>query len=75
MQKIIDTFQAEFGLISDKVIILEESFNNLLASKREWIYNPGVYVFYLDNKIIKVGRHLKNSRKRAYQHITDNTKN
>lgn len=31
--------------------------------------------FYSAEKVIKVGRHLVNSRKRASEHIRDNTRN
>jgi len=46
-----------------------------LNSKEEsnLIWHPGVYVFFGNKRIWKVGRHLTNSRKRATQHITENT--
>lgn len=47
----------------------------LSSSKKQYIYYPGVYVFYLDGKVIKVGRHLTNSRKRALEHLKANTRN
>lgn len=75
IQEIKDAFNAEFGTISDKFIIIEENLNTLASSNKDCIYHPGVYVFYLDGKVIKVGRHLINSRKRALEHIRDNTKN
>ena len=75
MEKIIETFELEFNSISDKFEIIEENVRNLPNSKKEFIHNPGVYVFFNNNGIIKVGRHLKNSRKRAYEHIIANTKN
>lgn len=48
---------------------------NVLDANQNFIYYPGVYVFYGDNKVWKVGRHLTNSRMRAIQHIDVNTGN
>lgn len=75
MNQIKEIFRTEFSKISDKFQIIEENVNVLPYSEKEFISMPGVYVFFNKNRIIKVGRHLKNSRKRAYEHITSNTKN
>lgn len=75
IRQIEKIFKAEFGSISDKFTVIEENPSNLNASKKEHIYHPGVYVFCLDDKVIKVGRHLINSRKRALEDIRDNTHN
>lgn len=71
--KIHEKFKEEFGIISQKFVILEETVPNLSNSKLPYIYHPGVYVFTHNEEIIKVGRHLTNSRKRALEHIQDNT--
>lgn len=68
-------FRDEFGLISEKFVVIEEDLMNLSTSKKDYIYHPGVYVFFLEGKIIKVGRHLTNSRKRALEHLVTNTSN
>ena len=73
--RIESVFRKEFGLIESKFRVIDISVPLLLASKEEFIYNPGVYVFYKGADVIKVGRHLQNSRKRAWQHIQDNTCN
>lgn len=73
--EIKEEFHAEFGTIADKFTIIEEYLVNLSKSEVEYIYNPGVYVFWLEGNVIKVGRHLTNSRKRALEHIKDNTAN
>lgn len=75
VQEIKHAFKTEFGSISEKFDIIEENLSNLGNSKKEHIYYSGVYVFYLEGEVIKVGRYLTNSRKRALQHIRDNTKN
>ncbi len=74
-EKIIEIFKSEFEFIENKFIIIEEKINNLKASRKEFIYNPGVYIFIDNNLVIKVGRHFSNSRKRALEHIKANTKN
>lgn len=74
-EKIIQTFEKEFSLISDKFAIIEGSIDTISQSSEQYIYHPGVYVFYQNNGVIKVGRHLINSRKRALEHIRENTKN
>lgn len=56
-------------------MVIEDDIINLSTSKKNYIYHPGVYVFFLEGAVIKVGRHLTNSRKRALEHIRDNTKN
>ena len=68
-------FSKEFGIISEKFVVIEEDLINLASSEKDYIYNPGVYVFFLEGKVIKVGRHLTNSRKRALEHIKANTRN
>lgn len=73
--EIKEEFYIEFGKIADKFTIIEEYLVNLSKSKKEYIYHPGVYVFCLEGNVIKVGRHLTNSRKRALEHIRDNTAN
>lgn len=38
------------------------------------IERPGVYIYWKDQHVIKVGKSNDNARKRACQHLTDNTK-
>ena len=38
------------------------------------VIRPGIYIFWVGNKVWKVGRHLVNVRKRSLEHIRDNTK-
>ncbi|NOZ45589.1 MAG: hypothetical protein GXO79_02285 [Chlorobi bacterium] len=81
IDEIIEIFKTEFKPIIDKFEIIKvlngKSFTrkNVLDAKHDFIYYPGVYVFYGDNKTWKVGRHLTNSRMRTMQHIDANTRN
>ncbi|MDC6390527.1 hypothetical protein PP182_17695 [Maribacter sp. PR1] len=75
LNDIIEEFKNEFGIISNKFVVIEEDLINLSTSGKKYVYHPGVYVFFLEGVVVKVGRHLTNSRKRALEHIKDNTKN
>lgn len=72
--KIENVFRQEFASIETKFHIIDLPVASLLVSKDEFICNPGVYVFYRGEEVIKVGRNFTNCRKRAWQHIRDNTK-
>lgn len=72
-QDIKQIFNSEFSFITDKFVIIEEILPNLKNSTKDYIYHPGVYIFLFDSKVIKVGRHLTNSRKRALEHIKAET--
>lgn len=75
MREITNTFKAEFGFLEDKFAIIEERLSDLGSSAKDCIYHPGVYIYHLDDQVIKVGRHLTNCRKRALEHISSNTRN
>jgi hypothetical protein len=72
---ILTLFESEFSFVKDRFKVIDLNVSELKSSVEECIYHPGVYVFYSAEKIIKVGRHLVNSRKRALEHIRDNTMN
>jgi len=74
VETVTRNFLAEFYCIKEKFKIFNLSIKEAYESKEEYIYHPGVYVFWHGDRIIKVGRHLTNSRKRALEHIRDNTK-
>ncbi|WP_156102275.1 hypothetical protein [Muricauda sp. MAR_2010_75] len=75
IQEVEEIFITEFQAVFDRFTIIEEDVLSLASSNKDYIYHPGVYVFFLNGKVIKVGRHLTNSRKRALEHIRDNTRN
>jgi len=74
IQDIIELFKKEFNFLSDKFFIYNIPLAEAKDSKAEHIWKPGVYVFWQPARgVIKVGRHLTNSRKRAFEHIRDDT--
>jgi len=71
---VIHRFKMEFGSIAEKFVIIELPIKAASGSWEENVAMPGVYVYWHPQKgVIKVGRHLTNSRKRALEHIRDNT--
>ena len=70
-----ELFDNEFFCLKNKIDVIILPVPEAKNSNIENIYNPGVYVFWKNNRVWKVGRHLENSRKRAFEHITDNTSN
>lgn len=74
-------FRKEFGIIECKFKVIKVlngkplNKENILEAKDkdDLIWHPGVYVFFGNKTVWKVGRHLTNSRMRAAQHVTDNT--
>ena len=81
IDKIIEIFHNEFHFVENKFDIIRvlnnKKFNleNILSAidKNDCIWHPGVYVFYGQKKVWKVGRHFINSRMRASQHLAENT--
>ena len=66
-------FDDEFIQIKDKFVIYNLSLEEAEYSNEPHIWKSGVYVFWHpERKVIKVGRHLTNSRKRAFEHIKGN---
>ena len=64
----------EFGSIASRFKLFNLEIGEARDSKDPEIAKPGVYVFWSpSSNVIKVGRHLVNSRKRAFEHIRDNT--
>jgi hypothetical protein len=64
-------FKAEFSPIVHKFVCIEETGNTIKESTKTYVWHPGVYVWWKGNDVIKVGRHLTNSRKRAMEHYTN----
>jgi len=72
---IYDSFHHEFGFLKEKFNIIPISLIEARESQELEVAMPGVYIFWKDDEIMKVGRHFENSRKRALEHIRDNTHN
>lgn len=73
LEEIKIIFNSEFREISEKFQIHDILLVDAPNDKTPGAASPGVYVFINNEKVIKVGRHLKNSRKRALEHIVANT--
>lgn len=73
-------FQREFDQIANKFEIIELQADKALRADEsleldaKYVSHPGVYVWWSSEKgPLRVGRSLTNSRKRALEHIRDNT--
>ena len=86
VNKVIEIFEQEFAPIRNKFEIIKVLEGHKLESdfirkvkkppeNEDIIWHPGVYVFYGNGHVYRVGRHLTNSRMRVLQHINDNTRN
>lgn len=87
IQEIINLFEGEFKDIRSKFEIIKLldnkreldikiiEFLKLPSDEKNYIWHPGVYIFYGNGKPYRVGRHLGNSRFRVMQHLKVNTKN
>ncbi|GAI01045.1 unnamed protein product, partial [marine sediment metagenome] len=54
-------------------IIKDLTFKEAKFSPDPDVNRGGVYIWFSNNRVYKVGRSLGNSRKRAFEHIRDNT--
>ncbi|MBA7697001.1 hypothetical protein ES703_105659 [subsurface metagenome] len=66
-------FTTEFSNVADRFIIKQLTFEQAETSYDPDVARGGVYVWWKDDRVYKVGRSLENSRKRALEHIRDNT--
>lgn len=73
LEEIKIIFNSEFREISEKFQIHDIRLVDAPNDKTPGAASPGVYVFINEERVIKVGRHLKNSRKRALEHIVADT--
>ena len=75
VEEINGLFEREFGPIKEKFHVLDPlSVEEARNSSADFVWHPGVYVWIHPEKgVIRVGRHLTNSRKRALEHIGANT--
>lgn len=66
-------FFDEFESLVDRFKVINILLSDASNDRTPGVAAPGVYVFLDGDKIIKVGRSLTNSRKRALEHIPANT--
>lgn len=73
-EEVKQVFDGKFSIIRKLFCVIELSVQGAKHSKEGCICHPGVYVWYhLDRGVLRVGRHFTNARKRALEHIQDNT--
>lgn len=68
-----DMVSDEFGPINEKFQMLTINLAVARQDNTPGAAMPGVYLFLKDEQVIKIGRSLTNSRKRALEHIVANT--
>lgn len=83
LQEIIEIFNSGFAPVSEKFVHIDVGVVDAPNAEQnqvnrvvnvDHIWKPGVYVFWHPQRgVIRVGRSLDNSRKRALQHISSNT--
>ncbi len=72
--EVVNLFEKEFSPHRNKFKIYDLSLAEAEILQEPYILKPGVYVFWHPTRgVIKVGRHFTNSRKRALEHLRDNT--
>ena len=68
------TFEREFALVMHKFdFVVVNGVEAAETSSDYRVTRPGVYVWVEGERVVKVGRHLVNARKRALEHIRDDT--
>ena len=70
---ICEIVSAEFGDLYDQFFPINKTLDVVRDATDEFISHPGVYIFWDAEGVIKVGRHFTNARKRALEHIRDDT--
>ncbi|MFC1730378.1 hypothetical protein ACFL6I_08585 [candidate division KSB1 bacterium] len=74
IEEIYALFKTEFLGITQKFEFIPLSMTEAKDKKDLIIARPGVYVYWHPKiGVIKVGRNFTNSRKRALEHVRDNT--
>lgn len=73
IDEISQKFDDEFSFVKNRFVIHDLSIADATNSKEPAALRPGVYVFWSGDRVIKVGRHFINAKKRALEHIRDDT--
>lgn len=69
-------FSKEFLAIENKFNVIELNINDALHNGNNEVNMPGIYIYWHPTYgVIKVGKSQSNSKKRALEHIRDNTHN
>lgn len=72
-EQLVNLFEKEFSWVKNEFNTINLTIGQAYDSKDLRVTQPGVYVWLMRDEVLKVGRHLQNSRKRALEHIRDNT--
>ena len=74
LEEVQSCFSREFGPLKSKFAYYEGDISWARQSKEKFVANPGVYVWWHpEHGVVRVGLSMQNSRKRALQHIPDDT--
>ena len=68
---IFDLFETEFSALIDRFDYMDLAGVAIRESQDPRIARAGVYIFYKDGEVLKVGKSLSNARKRALEHFRD----
>ena len=70
---VIERFRKEFGSLADRFAVFTLTYYDAAQSADPLVARPGVYVHHSRGEVVKVGRSFSNARKRALEHIQDDT--
>ena len=72
IKEIRKLFSMEFGFLENRFKFIAVEAGKWRSTEDE-AARPGVYVFWRAGEVIKVGRSFSNARKRAAEHMRDDT--
>ena len=76
IDEVIEKFRSEFGMIAECFEVLQLSVAEANSTVDPRINRPGIYVYWHpEYDVVLVGKSQSNSKKRALQHISDNSRN
>jgi len=67
---IIKLFKSEFSAILTKFDALVLPIHEVKEENNPMVWHPGCYIWHDGKQVVKVGRSLNNSRKRALEHLS-----
>ena len=72
-ETVIEHFREEFGRLTDLFAVFTLTYDDAAQTADPLVARPGVYVHHSRGEVVKVGRSFTNARKRALEHIRDDT--